>query len=59
MSRMHLESALIVLLAAALYAIKSLLSKLLLGYMPYTLMAGFLYIGEGIGMPPIELFSAE
>ena len=56
---MHLESALIVLLAAALYAIKSLLSKLLLGYMPYTLMAGFLYIGEGIGMPPIELFSAE
>ncbi|MGN0795949.1 MAG: DMT family transporter [Christensenellales bacterium] len=38
------------LLAAALYAINSPLSKLLLDYMPSTLMAGFLYIGAGIGM---------
>lgn len=37
-------------LAAALYAINSPLSKLLLDYMPSTLMAGFLYIGAGLGM---------
>lgn len=38
------------LLAAAFYAINSPLSKILLEYMPSTLMAGFLYIGAGIGM---------
>lgn len=38
------------ILAAALYAINSPLSKILLDYMPPTLMAGFLYIGAGIGM---------
>ena len=43
-------------LAAALYAINSPTSKLLLGYMPSTLMAGFLYIGAGIGMLPVALF---
>lgn len=37
-------------LAAALYAINSPFSKLLLDYMPPTLMAGFLYIGAGLGM---------
>ena len=38
------------ILAAALYAINSPLSKILLDYMPPTLMAGFLYIGAGLGM---------
>ncbi len=38
------------ILAASLYAINSPLSKILLDYMPPTLMAGFLYIGAGIGM---------
>ena len=38
------------LFAAALYAINSPLSKLLLDYLPPTLMAGFLYIGAGMGM---------
>jgi len=38
------------ILAAALYAINSPFSKLLLDYMPSTLMAGFLYIGAGLGM---------
>ena len=42
-------------LAAALYAISSPLSKLLLDYMPSTLMAGFLYLGAGIGMGAIAL----
>ena len=38
------------ILAAALYAINSPLSKLLLEHIPPTLMAGFLYLGAGIGM---------
>ena len=41
------------ILAAGLYAISSPLSKLLLDYMPPTLMAGFLYIGAGVGMSVI------
>ena len=44
------------ILAAALYAINSPFSKLLLEYMPSTLMAGFLYLGAGIGMGVIALF---
>ncbi len=36
--------------AAALYALNSPFSKILLDYMPSTLMAGFLYIGAGLGM---------
>jgi len=38
------------ILAAALYALNSPFSKLLLDHMPPTLMAGFLYIGAGLGM---------
>lgn len=37
-------------LAAGLYALSSPFSKLLLQYMPSTLMAGFLYLGAGLGM---------
>lgn len=44
------------LLAAALYAINSPFSKLLLDYMPSTLMAGFLYIGAGLGMSVIAIY---
>lgn len=43
------------ILAAALYAINSPLSKLLLDYMPSTLMAGSLYIGAGLGMGVIAI----
>ena len=46
---------LLALLAAALYAVSSPLSKLLLTYVPSTLMAGLLYIGAGIGMLPVAL----
>ncbi len=42
-------------LAAALYSLNAPLSKLLLDYMPSTLMAGFLYLGAGIGMLVIAL----
>ncbi len=38
------------ILAAALYALNSPLSKLLLRNVPPTMMAGFLYLGAGIGM---------
>lgn len=43
------------ILAAALYAVSSPFSKLLLDYMPSTLMAGFLYIGAGLGMLAVAL----
>ena len=46
---------LLAILAAALYALNSPLSKILLDYMPSTLMAGFLYLGAGIGMGVIAL----
>lgn len=38
------------ILAAALYAISTPLSKLFLGHISPTVMAGFLYLGAGIGM---------
>lgn len=43
------------ILAAALYAINSPFSKVLLTYMPPTLMAGFLYLGAGLSMLGIVL----
>lgn len=42
-------------LAAGLYALNAPFSKLLLAYLPSTLMAGFLYIGAGLGMIAIAL----
>lgn len=43
------------LFAAVLYAINSPLSKLLLDYLPPTLMAGFLYVGAGVCMLALAL----
>ena len=43
------------ILAASLYAINSPLSKILLSFMPPTVMAGFLYLGAGLGMAVIAL----
>lgn len=43
------------LLAAALYAINAPFSKLLLDFMPPTLMAGVLYLGAGVGMSAVAL----
>ncbi len=43
-------------LAAALYAINAPFSKILLEYIPSTMMAGLLYIGAGLGMGVIALF---
>lgn len=43
------------LLAAAFYAVNSPFSKILLSYVPSTLMAGLLYVGAGVGMAVIAL----
>ena len=43
------------ILAATLYAINSPLSKILLDYLPSTLMAGFLYVGAGVGMGVVAI----
>ena len=37
-------------LAAALYALNAPVSKLLLGHIPPTMMAGLLYLGAGLGL---------
>ena len=47
---------LLAILAAIFYSINSPLSKILLDYMPSTLMAGFLYLGAGICMLFIFFF---
>jgi drug/metabolite transporter (DMT)-like permease len=46
---------LLAILAASLYAINFPFSKLLLNYVPSTLMAGLLYLGAGMGMGIIAL----
>lgn len=43
------------ILAAVLYAVSSPFSKILLNEMPPTLMAGFFYLGAGIGMSLIAI----
>ncbi len=43
------------ILAAGLYALSTPFSKLLLDALPSTLMAGFLYVGAGLGMVLISL----
>ena len=50
MQKISKKGILFAILAAALYALNSPLSKVLLDFMPPTLMAGFLYIGAGLGM---------
>ena len=49
------KTVLCALLTAALYALNSPVSKLLLRDTPPTMMAGFLYIGAGIGMALLGL----
>ena len=43
------------ILAASLYAVNAPFSKILLNSMPSTLMAGFLYIGAGLGTAVIAI----
>jgi drug/metabolite transporter (DMT)-like permease len=55
-SKNMLKGTLFAILAAALYALSSPSAKILLAYMPSTLMAGFLYLGAGIGTLLIGAF---
>lgn len=55
MNRSAKNGIFLAVLAAALYALNSPLSKLLLDFMSPTLMAGFLYVGAGLGMGVIAL----
>jgi len=55
MSKSTKTGIFLAIFAAALYAVNSPLSKLLLAYMPPTLMAGLLYVGAGLGMGIIAL----
>lgn len=47
------------ILAAALYALNAPISKLLLQNVPPTMMAGFLYLGAGIGMAVMGLVRSK
>jgi len=49
------KGIILAVLAASLYAVNAPLSKLLLEHLPPTLMAGFLYLGAGLGMGVIAL----
>ena len=49
------KGILLAILAAALYSLNSPFSKILLDYMPPTLMAGVLYLGAGLGMAIIAV----
>lgn len=52
----HNNAILWAILAAALYAVSSPISKILLNKVPPTMMAGLLYLGAGIGMSIVGLF---
>ncbi|HBW14532.1 MAG TPA: EamA/RhaT family transporter [Proteiniclasticum sp.] len=56
MERKHNLAILWAILAAALYAISSPISKILLDEIPPTMMAALLYLGAGIGMSIISLY---
>jgi drug/metabolite transporter (DMT)-like permease len=47
------------ILAAALYAVSSPISKLLLKEVPPTMMASFLYLGAGIGMYVVDMIKGK
>lgn len=50
MKKTEKKAILFAIAAAALYALNAPLSKVLLNYIPSVFMAGFLYLGAGIGM---------
>ena len=47
------------IMAAALYALNAPVSKLLLQNVPPTMMAGFLYLGAGVGMAAMGFFRSK
>ena len=59
MKNMSKTAIIYAILAAALYAVNIPLSKLLLNNIPPTLMAGFLYLGAGIGISLLSIIHKE
>lgn len=55
MNKVNKKGILLAMLAAALYAVNSPFSKLLLEKVPPTVMAGLLYIGAGVGMGVVAI----
>ena len=53
------KAILYAILAAALYALNAPVSKLLLQNVPPTMMAGYLYLGAGIGMAAMGLVRSK
>ncbi len=56
MKKQQTSAIFLAVLAAALYAISTPFSKLLLSHVPPTMMASLLYLGAGIGMALLSLF---
>ncbi len=56
MKKQETSAIFLAVLAAALYAISTPFSKLLLSHVPPTMMASLLYLGAGIGMALLSLF---
>ena len=54
MNKQQKRGVLFAILAAAFYALNSPLSKLLLNQVPATMLAGFLYLGAGLGMAILQ-----
>lgn len=59
MNRPQTKAIFFAFLAAALYAVNSPLSKLLLSYIPPTLMASYLYLGAGIGLLVVSVIQKK
>lgn len=59
MKNKQYKATLFAILAAALYAISSPISKLLLKEVPPTLMASFLYLGAGLGMSIVDIINQK
>lgn len=55
MGKIEYKAIFFAILAAALYAVSSPVSKLLLKEIPPTLMASFLYLGAGLGMSVVDI----
>ena len=59
MQRTYTKSVVFALLAAALYALSAPIAKLLLHNLPVELMAALLYLGAGLGMFLLSLFTRK
>lgn len=58
MSKTHLPSALLALVAAVLFGVSAPLSKLLLGEIDPILLAAFLYLGSGLGLLMVKFLQS-